>query len=85
MSSADMFCADGRFVHLVQDWRDGLGWWLGDGKRRSRVRVSGAIQAVPRRLAHEERPKAVATVMAVTMLTYPIGRILGGWLLTNSW
>lgn len=33
----------------------------------------------------EERPKAIAAIMAATMLGYPIGPILGGWLLDHAW
>ena len=33
----------------------------------------------------EERPKAVGLMSAATFLAFPIGPILGGWLLTNYW
>jgi MFS transporter, DHA2 family, multidrug resistance protein len=33
----------------------------------------------------EERPNAVAAVMAATMVSYPLGPVLGGWLLTHYW
>ena len=32
-----------------------------------------------------ERPKAVGLMSAATFLAFPIGPILGGWLLTNYW
>jgi DHA2 family multidrug resistance protein-like MFS transporter len=33
----------------------------------------------------EERPKAVGVMAGATFLAFPIGPILGGWLLTNFW
>jgi len=36
-------------------------------------------------LSDSERPKAIAVIMTATMLGYPIGPILGGWLLTHAW
>ena len=33
----------------------------------------------------EERPKAVGIMSAATFVAFPIGPILGGWLLTNYW
>jgi EmrB/QacA subfamily drug resistance transporter len=33
----------------------------------------------------EERPKAVGIISAATFVAFPIGPILGGWLLTNYW
>lgn len=53
MPSANLFCSDGRYVHLEQDWRRGLGWWLVDGKQRTRLSVADAIRVVPHFLAHE--------------------------------
>jgi EmrB/QacA subfamily drug resistance transporter len=35
--------------------------------------------------SEEERPKAIAAIMTATMLGYPIGPILGGWMLTEFW
>jgi len=32
-----------------------------------------------------ERSKALAVIMTVTMLGFPIGPIVGGWLVTNAW
>ena len=43
------------------------------------------IGQLPVLFAAEERAKAIAAVMAATMVGYPIGPILGGWLLTNYW
>jgi DHA2 family multidrug resistance protein-like MFS transporter len=33
----------------------------------------------------EERPKAVGIISGATFVAFPIGPILGGWLLTNYW
>jgi EmrB/QacA subfamily drug resistance transporter len=35
--------------------------------------------------AKEERPTAVGIISAATFVAFPIGPILGGWLLTNYW
>ncbi|MGD0272645.1 MAG: DHA2 family efflux MFS transporter permease subunit [Gaiellaceae bacterium] len=43
------------------------------------------LGALPVLFSEEERPKAIAVIMAATMLGYPIGPILGGWLLTHYW
>ncbi|TMC48434.1 MAG: hypothetical protein E6J14_11830 [Chloroflexi bacterium] len=53
MGSVDVVCANGSSLHLEQDWRVGLGWWLIDGKWRWRLSVSDAIRAAPRGLGHE--------------------------------
>ena len=47
--------------------------------------VPGAMGALPALFSEEERPKAVATIMAATMIGQPIGPLLGGWLLTHFW
>jgi hypothetical protein len=47
MPSVDIFCGGERFIHLEDDWRRGLGWWLVDGNLRSRLSVSAAIRLVP--------------------------------------
>jgi len=47
MPSVDLFCSDERFIHLENDWRCGLGWWLVDGDERSRLNVSAAMRLVP--------------------------------------
>src|SRR5215470_11725663 len=44
-----------------------------------------ALAALPVLFTEQERPKAIAVVMTVTMLGFPIGPILGGWLLTSYW
>ena len=35
--------------------------------------------------SEEERPKAITAVIAMTIVAFPIGPILGGWLLTSYW
>ena len=49
------------------------------------VMVPMILGVLPVLFSAEERAKAVAIVMAATMMGYPIGPILGGWLLTNYW
>jgi MFS transporter, DHA2 family, multidrug resistance protein len=44
-----------------------------------------SIAVVPVLFAPEERQKAVAIVMAGVFLAYPLGPILGGWLLDSFW
>ena len=41
------------------------------------------IGALPVLFSEKERTKAVAIIMIATMLGYPIGPILGGWMLSN--
>ena len=41
-----------------------------------------AIAAITVLFSDEERPKAVATIMAAMMIGQPIGPLLGGWLLS---
>jgi DHA2 family multidrug resistance protein-like MFS transporter len=43
------------------------------------------LGALPVLFGDEERPKAIAAIMAVTILGYPLGPILGGWLLSHYW
>jgi EmrB/QacA subfamily drug resistance transporter len=43
------------------------------------------LSALPVLFSEDERPKAIAVIMSVTMLGFPIGPILGGWLLTSYW
>jgi DHA2 family multidrug resistance protein-like MFS transporter len=43
------------------------------------------LGTLPVLFSDRERPKAVAVIMAATLLGYPIGPILGGWLLSNYW
>ena len=44
-----------------------------------------AFSAVTVMFAKQERPKAVGLMAGATFLAFPIGPILGGWLLTNYW
>ena len=44
-----------------------------------------AFSAVTVMFTKEERPKAVGMMSGATFLAFPIGPILGGWLLTNYW
>ncbi len=44
-----------------------------------------ALAVVPVMFAPEERPKAIAIVGGATFIGYPLGPILGGWLLDNFW
>jgi predicted MFS family arabinose efflux permease len=44
-----------------------------------------ALSAVTVMFTKAERPKAVGLMSAATFLAFPIGPILGGWLLTNYW
>lgn len=44
-----------------------------------------SLAVVPVMFTDEERPKAIAVLMIAGMLAFPIGPILGGWLLTNYW
>ncbi|HSP73071.1 MAG TPA: DHA2 family efflux MFS transporter permease subunit [Gaiellaceae bacterium] len=43
------------------------------------------LGVLPVLFGEEERKKALAIVMAATMLGYPLGPILGGWLLSSFW
>jgi EmrB/QacA subfamily drug resistance transporter len=44
-----------------------------------------AFSAVTVMFSKQERPKAVGMMSAATFLAFPIGPIVGGWLLTNYW
>lgn len=44
-----------------------------------------SLAVVPVMFTDAERPKAIAVLMIASMLAFPIGPILGGWLLTNYW
>jgi EmrB/QacA subfamily drug resistance transporter len=44
-----------------------------------------ALAVVPVMFAPEERPRAIAIVGGATFIGYPLGPILGGWLLDNFW
>ena len=53
MPALDFFRADGSFLHLEEDWRRGLGWWLVDAEGKRRVGVLEAVRLAPSRVAHE--------------------------------
>jgi hypothetical protein len=53
IGSADIFCADRAYLHLEQDWRRGLGWWLVDGAQRRHLTVAEAMRTAPEALAEE--------------------------------
>ncbi len=44
-----------------------------------------SLAVLPVMFTPEERPKAIAIVGGATFLGYPLGPILGGWLLDNYW
>jgi len=44
-----------------------------------------AFSVVTVMFAKQERPKAVGMMAGARFLAFPIGPILGGWLLTNYW
>jgi DHA2 family multidrug resistance protein-like MFS transporter len=44
-----------------------------------------ALAAAPTLFREEERTRAVGVLMSVTMLGFPIGPLLGGWLLSHTW
>ncbi len=43
------------------------------------------LSVLPTVFGEEDRNKAVAAVTAATMLAYPLGPILGGWILSTFW
>ena len=47
--------------------------------------VPMALAAMPYLFAEEERSRALGVLMTVTMLGFPLGPLLGGWLLTHAW
>jgi EmrB/QacA subfamily drug resistance transporter len=47
--------------------------------------VPAALGALPALFSPAERPKAVAAIMAASIVGQPIGPLLGGWLLTSFW
>ena len=47
--------------------------------------VPTILAMLPSLFAEEERRKAIGAVSAAAMLAYPIGPILGGWLLAHFW
>src|ERR1700733_3996865 len=44
-----------------------------------------SIAVLPVLFAPDEQPRAIAVVMGATFLAFPIGPLLGGWLLDNFW
>jgi MFS transporter, DHA2 family, multidrug resistance protein len=44
-----------------------------------------SIAVLPVLFTEEERPRAIAVVMGATFLGFPVGPLLGGWLLDNFW
>jgi MFS transporter, DHA2 family, multidrug resistance protein len=44
-----------------------------------------AVSALAVLFSEEERPKAVGIWAAANMIAFPIGPILGGWLLSRYW
>ncbi len=44
-----------------------------------------SLAVIPVLFTPEERQKAIAVVMAAVFIGYPLGPILGGWLLDNYW
>ncbi len=44
-----------------------------------------SLSVLPAMFSPEERPRAVTITVGATMLAFPIGPILGGWLLTHFW
>lgn len=44
-----------------------------------------ALSVVPVFFTDDERPRAIAAMMGGVFLAYPLGPILGGWLLTRFW
>ena len=44
-----------------------------------------SIAVIPVLFSEEERQRAITVVMGMTMIAFPVGPILGGWLLTHFW
>ena len=44
-----------------------------------------SIAVIPVLFSEDERQRAITVVMGMTMIAFPIGPILGGWLLTHFW
>ena len=53
--------------------------------RRGRADRDGVLRRSRCCSTRTERPKAVGIMAAVNFVAFPIGPILGGWLLTNYW
>ena len=63
------------------------GWFIGRGCCwvSALPRSAEALAAAPFLFREEERSRAVGILMTVTMLGFPAGPILGGWLLSHAW
>ncbi len=44
-----------------------------------------SIAVLPVLFTPQEQPRAIAVVMGATFIAYPVGPLLGGWLLDNFW
>lgn len=44
-----------------------------------------SLSVLPVFFTAKERPKAIAVIMGATFIGYPVGPLLGGWLLDNYW
>ena len=44
-----------------------------------------SIAVIPVLFSEDERQRAITVVMGMTMVAYPLGPILGGWLLSHFW
>jgi DHA2 family multidrug resistance protein-like MFS transporter len=44
-----------------------------------------SLSILPVFFTEAERPRAIAVIMGATFLGYPVGPLLGGWLLDNFW
>jgi EmrB/QacA subfamily drug resistance transporter len=44
-----------------------------------------SIAVLPVLFTPQEQPRAIAAVMGATFIAYPVGPLLGGWLLDNFW
>jgi MFS transporter, DHA2 family, multidrug resistance protein len=44
-----------------------------------------SLSVLPVFFTEQERPKAIAVIMGATFIGYPVGPLLGGWLLDNYW
>jgi EmrB/QacA subfamily drug resistance transporter len=49
------------------------------------VVVPMVLALLPTMFSAEERPRALAVIMSSTMIGYPVGPLLGGWILDNVW
>jgi MFS transporter, DHA2 family, multidrug resistance protein len=47
--------------------------------------VPMSLSVLPVLFTDEERPKAIAVIMGATFVAYPVGPLLGGWLLDKFW